>query len=85
MTSRLGRGLRRFVDSLQRGLFDDVAEAPADAAARRTAAGADRLRPTVLRHPQATRELVARRPARSPFGWRACAGAASASSSTATA
>ena len=28
MTSRLGRGLRRFVDSLQRSLFDDVAETP---------------------------------------------------------
>ena len=26
MTSRLGRGLRRFVDSLQRGLFDDLVE-----------------------------------------------------------
>ena len=28
MTSRLGRGLRRFVDSLQRGLFDEAIEAP---------------------------------------------------------
>ena len=30
MTSRFGRGLRRFVDSLQRGLFDDVAESPVE-------------------------------------------------------
>ncbi len=51
MTSRFGRGLRRFVDSLQRGLFDDVAETTVDAA---PAALAD----SPLRHPQATRELL---------------------------
>jgi len=28
MTSRFGRGLRRFVDSLQRSLFDEVVERP---------------------------------------------------------
>lgn len=47
MTSRFGRGLRRFVDSLQRGLFDEVPETPAEPAP------AD----PPLRHPQATREL----------------------------
>ena len=47
MTSRLGRGLRRFVDSLQRGLFDDgrrrrrLEPVAADAGAGRPA-----LRPT---------------------------------------
>jgi predicted metal-dependent hydrolase len=72
MTSRLGRGLRRFVDSLQRGLFDEVAEtpvpvwdgrAPDDDEARAGPAHAGRT-PTEqasadppLRHPQATREV----------------------------
>jgi predicted metal-dependent hydrolase len=56
MTSRFSRGLRRFVDSLQRSLFDEAAEAPAETAADATAglAQGDPL----LRHPQATRELV---------------------------
>jgi len=71
MTSRLGRGLRRFVDSLQRGLFDEVAETPApvrDGRAPGDAAGADpapagpaSTEPTrvdpLLRHAQANREL----------------------------
>jgi predicted metal-dependent hydrolase len=52
MMSRLGRSLRRFVDSLQRGLFDEVAEAPAEPS-RADPIPADPL----LRHPQATREL----------------------------
>ena len=66
MTSTFGRGLRRFVDSLQRGLFDEVVErsatpAPAEAvadpgrpdSAQAGSAPADPM----LRHPQATREL----------------------------
>ena len=57
MTSRLGRGLRRFVDSLQRSLFDDVAEAPVEAVAPDPAL-ADRVpADPLLRHPRATREL----------------------------
>lgn len=47
--SRVGRGLRRIVDALQRGLFDDTREAPPAEAAHVDPA---------LRHPQATRELV---------------------------
>jgi predicted metal-dependent hydrolase len=73
VTSRLGRGLRRFVDSLQRGLFDEVAVAPAasmptgtDLAAAdpstvdRARAGPARTDPAggaVAPHPQATREV----------------------------
>ncbi|HSC63375.1 MAG TPA: SprT family zinc-dependent metalloprotease [Caldimonas sp.] len=57
MTSRLGRGLRRFVDSLQRGLFDEVAETPVEA----TRAGATPIdaapADTTPRHPRATREV----------------------------
>jgi predicted metal-dependent hydrolase len=58
MTSRLGRGLRRFVDALQRGLFDDVGETPVEPAL----AGPARPDSVVatdplLRHPEATREL----------------------------
>ncbi|MEO8311737.1 MAG: SprT family zinc-dependent metalloprotease [Caldimonas sp.] len=57
MTSRFGRGLRRFVDSLQRGLFDEVAEAPAaPAAADQVTPDRGRADP-LLRHPQASREL----------------------------
>ena len=57
MTSRLGRGLRRFVDSLQRSLFDDVAEAPVEAVAP-DPAWADRApADPLLRHPRATREI----------------------------
>jgi predicted metal-dependent hydrolase len=51
MSSKIGRGLRRIVDALQRGLFDDEpAPAPAPAVA---VAAAD-----VFRHPRTTRELV---------------------------
>ena len=57
MTSRLGRGLRRFVDSLQRGLFDDVAETPVEPVAAEPSP-TDRSPPDpLLRHPNATREL----------------------------
>src|SRR5204863_9147239 len=58
MTSRFGRGLRRFVDSLQRGLFDDVVEAPVEPALA-GAPSADSVVATdpLLRHPEATREL----------------------------
>ena len=74
MTSRLGRGLRRFVDSLQRGLFDDAPAAPAapmptgtDVAAAdpatvdRGGAGPARADPAggaVAPRPQASREVV---------------------------
>jgi len=54
VTSRLGRGLRRFVDSLQRGLFDDVVEQKPDSPAPPGAAPA---RPP-SGQPLATRELV---------------------------
>jgi len=58
MTSSFARGLRRFVDSLQRSLFDEVAETPLEAEPR---AQPDPAEPasadTLLRHPQATREL----------------------------
>ena len=47
MTSRLGRGLRRFVDSLQRGLFDDAPEPVASAPAP----------DPLLRRPDADREI----------------------------
>ncbi len=47
MTSGLGQGLRRFVDSLQRGLFDDAPE---------SAAAAPALDP-FPRHPDAVREI----------------------------
>ena len=58
MTSRFGRGLRRFVDSLQRGLFDDVAETPVEPVAADPAPSRPRLRADpLLRHPQANREL----------------------------
>ena len=52
MMSSFGRGLRRFVDSLQRGLFDEVAETPLEPT-RAEPVPTDAL----LRHPQATREL----------------------------
>jgi hypothetical protein len=62
MTSRLGRGLRRFVDSLQRGLFDEVTEtpvepAPADRAPADPAPADGARSDPLLRHPRATREL----------------------------
>jgi predicted metal-dependent hydrolase len=62
MTSRLGRGLRRFVDSLQRVLFDEVAEtpvepAPADRAPADPAPADGARSDPLLRHPRATREL----------------------------
>jgi len=62
MTTGFARGLRRFVDSLQRSLFDEVAEAPVEAAPAEPApAGAAAAEPvaadTLLNHPQATREL----------------------------
>jgi predicted metal-dependent hydrolase len=57
MTSRLGRGLRRFVDSLQRGLFDDVAETPVETAPADPALADRPPADPFLRHPQATREL----------------------------
>jgi len=57
MTSRFGRGLRRFVDSLQRGLFDEVAERPVEATPAAPAPMAAAPTDTLLRHPQATREL----------------------------
>jgi len=47
MTSRLGRSLRRFVDSLQRGLFDDAPEPVAAAPAP----------DPLLRRPDADREI----------------------------
>jgi len=57
MTS-FGRGLRRFVDSLQRSLFDEVAETPLEAAPRAEPAPAGPASvDALLRHPQATREL----------------------------
>ena len=57
MTSRLGRGLRRFVDSLQRSLFDDVAETPVEPAAAEPTLADRAAADPLLRHPQATREL----------------------------
>jgi predicted metal-dependent hydrolase len=57
MTSRFGRGLRRFVDSLQRGLFEDVAETPVEPAAADPAPADQAPADPLLRHPQATREL----------------------------
>jgi len=58
MTSRFGRGLRRFVDSLQRGLFDDVAESPVEPVATDPALAEQAPVDPLLRHPQATRELT---------------------------
>jgi predicted metal-dependent hydrolase len=58
MTSRLGRGLRRFVDSLQRSLFDDVAETPVEPAAADPGRGEQAPADPSRRHPQATRELL---------------------------
>jgi len=57
MTSGLGRGLRRFVDSLQRCLFDDVAEAPVEAVAPDPVSADRAPADALLRHPRATREL----------------------------
>jgi predicted metal-dependent hydrolase len=57
MTSRFGRGLRRFVDSLQRGLFDEVVETPAEAVVADPPASDRHRADPLLRHPQATREL----------------------------
>jgi predicted metal-dependent hydrolase len=54
VTSRLGRGLRRFVDSLQRGLFDDVVEQKPVPPVRAGPAPAGHP----SGQPQATRELV---------------------------
>jgi predicted metal-dependent hydrolase len=48
VSSKIGRGLRRIVDVLQRGLFDDEPPGPPE-----VVAAAD-----VFRHPRATRELV---------------------------
>jgi len=48
MSSAVVRGLRRFVDALQRSLFDDDADAVAGF----------RAPPELSRHPRATRELV---------------------------
>jgi len=57
MTS-FARGLRRFVDSLQRSLFEEVAETPLEAAPRAEPAPAGPAPvDALLRHPQATREL----------------------------
>jgi len=58
MTSRFGRGLRRFVDSLQRGLFDEVAETPVEPAAADPALADRAPDDPLLRHPRATRELT---------------------------
>ncbi|MEO5843524.1 MAG: SprT family zinc-dependent metalloprotease, partial [Caldimonas sp.] len=58
MTSRFGRGLRRFVDSLQRGLFDEADETPAAPTAAQTAAPETGCADTLSRHSQATRELL---------------------------
>ena len=58
MTSRLGRGLRRFVDSLQRSLFDDVVEAPAESPAAHPVVVDRAPADPMLRHPRATRELA---------------------------
>ncbi len=58
MTSRLGRGLRRFVDSLQRSLFDDVAETPVVPATATPVAVEPAPADAWLHHPQATRELA---------------------------
>jgi len=57
MTSTFGRGLRRFVDSLQRGLFDDVAETPVEPAVAGPARADFVATDALLRHPEATREL----------------------------
>jgi predicted metal-dependent hydrolase len=57
MTSSFGRGLRRFVDSLQRGLFDDVAETPVEPAAADPGPADRAPADPLLRHPKATREL----------------------------
>ncbi|MDQ6639565.1 MAG: M48 family metallopeptidase, partial [Pseudomonadota bacterium] len=58
MTSRFGRGLRRFVDTLQRGLFDEAPETTLDPApVDPTPADPTPADPT-WRHPQATREIV---------------------------
>jgi len=57
MTSRFGRGLRRFVDSLQRGLFDVVAETPLEPVAVDPAPADRAPADPLLRHPQANREL----------------------------
>ena len=58
MTSRLGRGLRRFVDSLQRGLFDDdVVETPVEPAVAGPARADFVATDPLLRHPDATREV----------------------------
>jgi len=58
MTSRFGRGLRRFVDSLQRSLFDDVAETPVVPATANPVAVDPARADAWLHHPQATRELA---------------------------
>jgi predicted metal-dependent hydrolase len=54
MSGKIARGLRRFVDVLQRSLFDDAGEP----AAGPVAAPASAAPEGVLRHPRATRDIV---------------------------
>ena len=54
MKGPFARGLRRIVDTLQRGLFDEVEPAPALSTPPATPSAVDEL----LRHPRANRELV---------------------------
>ena len=58
MTSSFARGLRRFVDSLQRSLFDDAAETPVVPATPTPVAVDPAPADAWLHHPQATRELA---------------------------
>ena len=58
MTSRLGRGLRRVVDSLQRSLFDELPSAPGDPAGVGPTPVDYGPADPLLRHPQATREVA---------------------------
>ncbi len=52
------RGLRRFVDTLQRGLFDEVERSPQLPPAPTAAPPATPAADELLRHPRANRELV---------------------------
>ena len=59
MNARLVRGLRRIVDSLQRGLFDDAEQAPPPVASPpRPPVPLETPADALPRHPRATRELV---------------------------
>ncbi len=58
MTGTFARGLRRFVDTLQRGLFDEAEPAPPMLPAPTPAPSAVPDVDELLRHPRANRELV---------------------------